>query len=252
MQHEVLQGRETEQKVRAEWRRLSGERDLRLEAGIAWRELTPLVELPVVGQVGLRHDAEQPPLADEGAAVIEEPVDRDRQTDEGRDRQPARGGEQFAQRVLRRLQQRSLVKQVVACVGREAKLGEHREHRLLACRAAHQLDGRVEIRRRVADTDARGGEGHAREVVAVKAQKVAHGRHFTPSVLWCSMPYTEQVVLPSGRFTVFLDGSVYRLSYKDLVIYENGKRIVRGRSSAYAFRSVEQMRYDFERDVEAL
>jgi hypothetical protein len=58
--------------------------------------------------------------------------------------------------------------------------------------------------------------------------------------------------LPSGRFTIFLDGDAYRLSYKDLVVYENGRRIIRGRSSAYAFRSVEQMRYDFERDVEAL
>jgi hypothetical protein len=66
------------------------------------------------------------------------------------------------------------------------------------------------------------------------------------------MPYTEQVVLPSGRFTVFLDGNAYRLSYKDLVVYENGRRIIRGRSSPYALRSVEQMRYDFERDVEAL
>jgi hypothetical protein len=66
------------------------------------------------------------------------------------------------------------------------------------------------------------------------------------------MPYSEQVVLPSGRFTISLDGSTYRLSYKDLVVYENGRRIIRGRSSAYAFRSVEQMRYDFERDVEAL
>jgi hypothetical protein len=66
------------------------------------------------------------------------------------------------------------------------------------------------------------------------------------------MPYTEQVVLPHGLFTLSLEGSAYRLSYKNLVVYENGRRIIRGRSSAYAFRSVEQMRYDFERDVEAL
>jgi hypothetical protein len=66
------------------------------------------------------------------------------------------------------------------------------------------------------------------------------------------MPYIETVVLPSGRFTIFLNGSVYRVNYQDLVIYENGRRIIRGRVSAYAFRSVEQMRYDFERDVEAL
>jgi hypothetical protein len=66
------------------------------------------------------------------------------------------------------------------------------------------------------------------------------------------MPYTEHVVLPSGRLTVRLEGKHYRLDYGGLVIYENGRRTVRGRTTAYAFRSVEQMRYDFENDVKAL
>ncbi|MGE0874517.1 MAG: hypothetical protein AB7O31_07610 [Burkholderiales bacterium] len=46
----------------------------------------------------------------------------------------------------------------------------------------------------------------------------------------------------------------YRLRYGSpgawQVIYEDGWRSVHGRRSAYEFRSVEQMRYDFERDVE--
>jgi hypothetical protein len=66
------------------------------------------------------------------------------------------------------------------------------------------------------------------------------------------MPYMELVVLPYGLFTVELQGDKYRLSYNDLVVYENGKRKVRGRVTPYAFRSVEQMRYDFENDVKAL
>jgi hypothetical protein len=66
------------------------------------------------------------------------------------------------------------------------------------------------------------------------------------------MPYIEQVVLPSGRFTVRLVGKSYRLDYSGLVVYENGKRIIRGRATRYEFRSVEQMRYDFENDVKAL
>jgi len=41
----------------------------------------------------------------------------------------------------------------------------------------------------------------------------------------------------------------YRLRYGDLVEYTNKRRRVRGRSSAYEFRSVEQLRYDFEQDV---
>ena len=62
----------------------------------------------------------------------------------------------------------------------------------------------------------------------------------------------QRVVLPYGFFTVEVEGEKYRLNYNDLVIYENGRRKVRGRVTPYAFRSVEQMRYDFETDVKAL
>jgi len=44
----------------------------------------------------------------------------------------------------------------------------------------------------------------------------------------------------------------YRLLYGDVVEYSDGRRRVRGRSSRYEFRSVEQLRYDFERDVESV
>ena len=49
---------------------------------------------------------------------------------------------------------------------------------------------------------------------------------------------------------VDLDGERYRLSYGERVVYENGRRRVRGRWTDYRFRSIEQLRYDFERDVE--
>ncbi len=43
----------------------------------------------------------------------------------------------------------------------------------------------------------------------------------------------------------------YRLGFGDLVVYENDLKTIRGRTSPYRFRSVEQLRYDFERDVRA-
>src|SRR5262245_13727656 len=113
-----------------------------------------------------------------------------------------------------------------------------------------QLRRRLEVGARVADAHQRRGERDAGEAVLVKAEKIGHGRYFTPCVLWCSMPYTESVVVPSGRVTVYLDGDAYRLSYNDLVVYENGKRKVRGKVTPYEFRSVEKLRYDFENDVE--
>ena len=47
-------------------------------------------------------------------------------------------------------------------------------------------------------------------------------------------------------------GGGYRLRYGALVEYADGRRRVRGRESRYEFRSVEQLRYDFERDVAAV
>jgi hypothetical protein len=43
----------------------------------------------------------------------------------------------------------------------------------------------------------------------------------------------------------------FRLRYGDLVEYRPGSRTLRGRTAPYVFRSVEQLRYDFERDVRA-
>jgi hypothetical protein len=66
------------------------------------------------------------------------------------------------------------------------------------------------------------------------------------------MGLRETVVLRDAIVRIALDDDLrYRLSYGDRVLYENGSRTLGGRRTPYAFRSVEQLRYDFERDVEA-
>jgi hypothetical protein len=62
----------------------------------------------------------------------------------------------------------------------------------------------------------------------------------------------EKVLLADGTLLeVELDSDGgYLLRYGALVEYANGRRRLRGRSLPYEFRSVEQLRYDFERDVE--
>ena len=62
----------------------------------------------------------------------------------------------------------------------------------------------------------------------------------------------ETVLLRDGLLRIELeqDGR-YRLAYGDRIVYENGHKTVRGRSAPYEFKSVEQLRYDFERDVAA-
>ena len=64
---------------------------------------------------------------------------------------------------------------------------------------------------------------------------------------------SETVILRHAVVRIEFGGeNSYRLSYGDLVIYEPGHRRVRGRVTRYEPRSVEQLRYDFERDVEAV
>ena len=61
---------------------------------------------------------------------------------------------------------------------------------------------------------------------------------------------SERVLLGEALLTVeFESESSYRLRYGELVEYANHRRRVRGRTLPYQFRSVEQLRYDFEEDV---
>jgi hypothetical protein len=63
---------------------------------------------------------------------------------------------------------------------------------------------------------------------------------------------SERIALDDAVLEIEVgDDLNYRLRYGDLVHYENHRRRVCGRTLPYEFRSVEQLRYDFERDVEA-
>ena len=62
----------------------------------------------------------------------------------------------------------------------------------------------------------------------------------------------ETVVLPGGLLEIELHSDmVYKLAYGTLVEYSNRQKRIGSRTLPYEFRSVEQLRYDFERDVRA-
>jgi hypothetical protein len=74
----------------------------------------------------------------------------------------------------------------------------------------------------------------------------------------CPLPDGDCVEIRLAREARAL---AYRLAYlrggECLLCYEHSaarphRRMVRGRTAPYDFRSVEQLRYDFERDLEAL
>ena len=63
----------------------------------------------------------------------------------------------------------------------------------------------------------------------------------------------EKAIFGGAMLEIVLhEDLTYRLRYGELVEYSNGRRIVRKKLQPYTFKSVEQLRYDFERDVAAV
>ena len=63
----------------------------------------------------------------------------------------------------------------------------------------------------------------------------------------------EKALFQGGMLEIELhDDLSYRLRFSGLLEYSGGRKRVNGKTFPYTFRSVEQLRYDFERDVAAL
>src|SRR6267378_3321028 len=171
----------------------------------------------------------------------------------------ARAREMLRERVFRGVDQCALVKKVLAAIRGKAELGEDGEQRLVARGLQHELERRVDVVAGIADAHSRRRHRDAGETMAVQVEEIVAGGHLHVilahpgyGMLSHMLLLSEKALLGDVLLEVELNDDLrYRLRYGALVEYENGRRRVRGRSAAYEFRSVEQLRYDFERDVEA-
>jgi len=127
-----------------------------------------LVELPVVRQVALRHDAEQPPAPDRHGAVIEPVAPAQGRADDEQRREPGALLDQPRHARLDRVEQGGLQQQILDGVGGHAEFGEDRERRpgpVCLPREAQDVGG---IGRRVARMAAAGAGGDAGKAVPVE------------------------------------------------------------------------------------
>ena len=140
--------RAAKQQLCAKWHLLPGEVQ-RAHAGGRGVELPLFIKLAVVWQVCFRHQTQQLPVADDGRAVIELAIHRDRQAHERHEvERRARlqhGGESLGRCALERL----LEKQVAARVAGQPQLGEHRQLRAIRRCALHGGDGLLRVERAV-------------------------------------------------------------------------------------------------------
>ena len=127
-----------------------------------------LVELAIVWQMDLRHDAEQAAVADRQRAIVEPMAPSDRRSDEEQGAQPTRGLDQTVARRGDGIEQRVLHEQVVDGVGRKRQLGEDRERGTVVVARLPRRQDRVGVGLGIADASRRGAGGDANEAVIVE------------------------------------------------------------------------------------
>ena len=116
-----------EQQVGAERRPLAGDRDLQAGDAAPGGELAPLVELPVVRQMDLRHDAEHPAAVDHDGGVEQPRPVPQRRADDDHRQQVGAGPHDLVQALVHGVEHGVLAEQVVDGVPGERKLGEQRD-----------------------------------------------------------------------------------------------------------------------------
>ncbi len=174
MQHEaghILRG---EQQVVADRHCGAGKGDLTAQH-VAGGDLAAFIEFPVGRQIGFRHHAEQATAMDHQRRVVDPSGMAQRCANHQDGGQLFRAGQDGADRLLHRVQQRVLQQQVLDRVPRQRQFGEHREgHALRVALARHRQHG-LGIALGIGEMRARGAGGDAGEAVRVERSEV-HAR----------------------------------------------------------------------------
>ena len=98
-----------------------------------------LVELTVVGQIGLRHNAQQGATLDNGSAVEQQTTGLNRQAYHADDVELTSEVQQLEQSILGLVEQQFLLKQVLTCVTRQRQFGEAEQLHALAIGQCDEL-----------------------------------------------------------------------------------------------------------------
>ena len=152
-----LRAVDLEREVGAEVGLLPGDGDrLAGDAG-ARGEPAVFVEFAVVGDVGLGHDAQDASLREYDGAVVERRTVTQREADDQRQREFARGFGQFGQGLVGRVEQRGLQQQIAARVAGHGQLGECHDLHAALCRVVGERCDPLRIVGAVADLHLRNG-----------------------------------------------------------------------------------------------
>src|SRR5262249_11342311 len=103
------------------------------------------------------------------------------------------------ERIAARVEQRLLLKEILAGIPGEPQLGEDREHRFVPGGLAHQGDGLLSIKCWVGNAHGRDAHGHASKVVAVDVKEVTGVRCHKETEAGNSIPTASVPYLFAAR-----------------------------------------------------
>ncbi len=172
MEDEVGQIARGEDQVGAEWRGLAGNIDVEIAQAGAGSKPALLVEFAVVRQEGFRHHPEQPAARDDRGAIIQPTIAPQRNPDQQDRAKRAAGGNDIRQRGLGCIEQRVLQQEIVDRIGRQAKLGKHRQVDAAGIGVARQRDRRGDIGRDIGGRCQRRARHHPHETVTVNRHEL--------------------------------------------------------------------------------
>ena len=138
----------------------------------AGSEVTLLVVLPVVREVGLRRHAQHLPAVHDDGAVVEPVAVLQRGTDDDDRKQVDARADHVHQGLIHRVEQWLLQQQVVDGIAAEAQLGEHGDRGALVVALPRQVDRALGVGRGVGDGHWQGARGDPGEPLVVGAQKL--------------------------------------------------------------------------------
>jgi len=141
-------------------------------------ELTALVEFPVVGQIGLDGNAEDPAPADDNAAVEEPIVHLERGPDDDDRPEPPGGGDYLPQGLPDCQQQGLLMEEVLVGIGRDPQLREEGEDGVIGRRPPGQLYRGQDVEIHIGHLHLRNAYRGADETVGVDVEEIVPLRLF--------------------------------------------------------------------------
>ena len=163
------------------------ERHLAADGVAPGGELPFLVELAVIRQETLGHDAEHLPPVDDDRAVKELALEAQRRADEEHGGEVRAGFDELGQGVLRRVEQGVLMEQILVGIGGDPQFREERDGSVGFGGAAGEAKDALEVERRVRHPDLRDANRRTDKAVVIDGAKspvLLHGSRINrPRVL---------------------------------------------------------------------